>query len=56
MNDRGLPLTPLDMLKGFLLSKMAAEPPQRMAFRTWKARTRAPRDLGEEEDADAVKA
>ena len=44
------------MLKGFPLSKMAAEPQQRTAFKTRKVRTRALRDLGEGEDADAVKA
>ena len=35
---------------------MVAKPPQRAALKTWKVRTGALRDIGEEEDADTVKA
>ena len=55
MNDRGLSLRPTDMLKGYLLAKIA-DPNQRNATgRIWQNRTSELRRLGKEADADAIK-
>lgn len=56
MNDRGLSLTPLDMLKGFVLSNVEDEAEKTRANRIWRERIQALQDLGKEEDADAFKA
>ncbi len=56
MNDRGLSLTPLDMLKGYLLANIK-DPHQRSeAAKIWRTRMEALRKHGKDEDADAVKA
>lgn len=55
MNDRGLSLTPLDMLKGFLLSKITDQDKRNQAAKVWRERTESLRRLGKDEDADAVK-
>ena len=56
MNDRGLSLTPLDMLKGYLLANIK-DPHQRSeAAKIWRTRMEALRKQGKDEDADAVKA
>ncbi len=56
MNDRGLSLSPLDMLKGFLLSKISDPDKRNLAAKVWRERVEALRKLGKEEDSDAVKA
>lgn len=56
MNDRGLSLTPTDMLKGFLLANISDEKRRLAANATWKARVNDLNQLGKEEDADCIKA
>ena len=56
MNDRGLSLTPTDMLKGYLLANITVTDRRNEASRVWRDRVAALQQLGKEEDADAVKA
>ena len=56
MNDRGLSLTPTDMLKGYLLANITDSHRRNEASRVWRERVAALQQLGKEEDADAVKA
>ena len=56
MNDRGLSLTPTDMLKGYLLANITDSDCRNEASRVWRDRVAALQQLGKEEDADAVKA
>lgn len=55
MNDRGLSLSPTDMLKGYLLANIQDSDKRIAASRTWKDRVGALQDLGKEEDADGIK-
>ncbi|MCL4687193.1 MAG: DUF262 domain-containing protein [Burkholderiales bacterium] len=55
MNDRGLSLTPTDMLKGFLLANITDADRRSEASKTWRARVAALQHLGKEEEADAIK-
>ncbi len=55
MNDRGLSLTPTDMLKGYLLANIVDSDRRTNVSRTWKERVRALGDLGKDEDADGIK-
>ena len=55
MNDRGLSLTPADMLKGYLLANIT-DPERRIrASQVWKARVQALNEIGKDEDADGLK-
>lgn len=55
MNDRGLSLTPTDMLKGYLLANIT-DPGQRdEASQVWRKQVASLQQLGKEEDADAIK-
>ncbi len=56
MNDRGLSLTPTDMLKGYLLANITDESTRNAASKVWKERIAECQDWGKEEDADAIKA
>jgi uncharacterized protein with ParB-like and HNH nuclease domain len=56
MNDRGLSLTPTDMLKGYLLANIADPELRTRANTVWKNRIAELQELGKEEDADAIKA
>ncbi|MGH2852999.1 MAG: DUF262 domain-containing protein [Solirubrobacteraceae bacterium] len=56
MNDRGLSLTPADMLKGYLLANIADPDRRRRTEVIWKSRIQAMQDLGKDEDADGLKA
>jgi hypothetical protein len=56
MNDRGLSLSPLDMLKGFLLSNITDADKRNLAATSWRERIESLGKLGKEEDSDAVKA
>lgn len=56
MNDRGLSLSPTDMLKGYLLANIGDEANRDDAHRLWKQRIQALRDLDKGEDSDAIKA
>lgn len=55
MNDRGLSLTPTDMLKGYLLANITETERRNEASRVWRARVSALQQIGKEEDADAIK-
>ena len=56
MNDRGLSLSPTDMLKGYLLVNIENEEQRNEALRIWKKRLQDLTDLGNEEVADFFKA
>jgi hypothetical protein len=56
MNDRGLSLSPLDMLKGYLLANIGDLSKRNEAARVWRERVEALRRLGKDEDTDAFKA
>ena len=56
MNDRGLSLTPTDMLKGYLLANIDDVERRNTANRLWRKRVTRLQDIGKEEDADAIKA
>jgi hypothetical protein len=56
MNDRGLSLTPVDMLKGYLLANITDAERRTQASRVWKERTGALAEIGKDEDADGIKA
>lgn len=56
MNDRGLSLTPTDMLKGYLLANISDAHRRSEASLLWRQRVVALQQLGKEEDADAIKA
>ena len=56
MNDRGLSLTPTDMLKGYLLANITDTDRRNTASNLWRRRVSALQNLGKEEDADAIKA
>ena len=56
MNDRGLSLKPVDMLKGYLLANITETERRTKASRVWKDRMTALLEIGKDEDADGVKA
>ncbi|MCY3688080.1 MAG: DUF262 domain-containing protein [Gammaproteobacteria bacterium] len=56
MNDRGLSLTPTDMLKGYLLANITDDDNRAQASDSWKNQMAKLLDLGKDEDADCVKA
>lgn len=55
MNDRGMSLTPTDMLKGYLLAKIDDIDMRNGASVLWRNRVESLRKLGKDEDADAIK-
>lgn len=55
MNDRGLSLTPTDMLKGYLLANIEDSERRVEASKIWRSRVAALQQIGKEEDADAIK-
>ena len=56
MNDRGLSLTPTDMLKGFLLANIADDNQRGAANTLWKDRVLELVDVDKEADSDFFKA
>lgn len=56
MNDRGLSLSPTDMLKGYLLANITDDAQRVAANKTWKERITALQDIDKDEDADCLKA
>ena len=56
MNDRGLSLTPAEMLKGYLLANVTNMQDRNEATNDWKDRIAVLQELGKEEDADGIKA
>jgi hypothetical protein len=55
MNDRGLSLTPADMLKGYLLANITDGDRRTRASGAWKERVHALAEIGKDEDADGIK-
>ena len=55
MNDRGLSLTPTDMLKGYLLANITDADRRNAASKVWRERIAALQKLDKDEDADAIK-
>lgn len=55
MNDRGLSLSPADMLKGYLLANITDVDHRDSCSRVWKERVGALLEIGKDEDADGVK-
>jgi len=55
MNDRGLSLSPLDMLKGHLLACIRDPEQRNSAAESWRRTLGSLRELGKDEDSDAVK-
>jgi uncharacterized protein with ParB-like and HNH nuclease domain len=56
MNDRGLSLAPLDMLKSFIIANINEEAERDRVNGIWKQTTNRLLELDKEEPADAVKA
>lgn len=56
MNDRGLSLTPTEMLKGFLLANIVEEDKKTLANDLWRRRTQDLQTYGKETEADFFKA
>lgn len=55
MNDRGLKLSPADMLKGYLLSNMEEGPPRNRANEMWRKRLRELDDVVDDAGSDFLK-
>lgn len=55
MNDRGLSLTPTEMLKGYLLANISNIESRNSTSKNWTDRVNCLRTIGKEEDADAIK-
>lgn len=56
MNDRGLSLTPTDMLKGYLLANITDDDAKTRSANTWKQRLAELADFEKDADSDAIKA
>ena len=56
VNDRGLPLTPTDMLRGYLLSNIEDADRRNRASETWRERIQTLQNVDKEDSADAIKA
>ncbi|MDB4453917.1 DUF4268 domain-containing protein [bacterium] len=55
MNDRGLPLSLSEMLKGYVLANVRHEEDQRAVNSTWKGHMQALKELGDEAEIDFFK-
>jgi hypothetical protein len=55
MNDRGMSLTPSDMLKGYLLANITDSDRRNEASKIWRSRIVALNQIDKEEDANAIK-
>ena len=55
MNDRGLNLTPTEMLKGFLLSEISDDKERYIANDIWKTQIFKLKELGKEQESDFIK-
>lgn len=55
MNDRGLPLSPTDMLKSHLLANSGDDHTKQRLNDLWKKRVNELQQLGKDEDSDAIK-
>jgi hypothetical protein len=55
MNDRGLKLSPIDLLKGFLLSSIHNDQDNQRAHETWTRSMKKLKELGSDEDSNFFK-
>ena len=55
MNDRGLSLTPADMLKGYLLANITNTDRRVKASEVWKRNVQLLVEIGKDEDTDGIK-
>jgi uncharacterized protein with ParB-like and HNH nuclease domain len=55
MNDRGLKLSPIDLLKGYMLSSIQDDAQNVEAHKVWKANLHKLRELGSDEDSTFLK-
>ena len=55
MNDRGLSLTPSDMLRGYLLSKITNAKRRNEVSDIWRNRIEELKAIGKEDESDAIK-
>lgn len=55
MNDRGLSLTPIEMLKGYLLSKVDENSERANSEKVWKEIIARLKEHGKDEDSDFIK-
>ncbi|MCW2038202.1 DUF262 domain-containing protein [Xanthomonas campestris pv. raphani] len=55
MNDRGLKLTPIDLLKGFLLSGISVDYENKQAHAAWIGVIRVLQEIGSDEDSNFFK-
>ena len=56
VNDRGLSLTPADMLRGYLLSNIKDTGRRNHASKVWRARSQTLKQIGKGEESEAIKA
>ncbi len=56
MNDRGLSLTPTDMLRGYLLSKITDIKKRNGVCKVWDDKIQKLKDLGKDEESESIKA
>ena len=56
VNDRGLPLTPTDMLRGYLLSNIDDAARRNVTSETWQKQVQKLQNIDKEDSADAIKA
>lgn len=56
VNDRGLPLTPTDMLRGYLLSNIDDADRRNRTSETWQRQVQTLQSIDKEDSADAIKA
>ena len=56
MNDRGLSLTPAEMLKGYLLANIKDTDQRNSSNEVWRKRIQLLKDIDKDEDANAIKA
>ena len=56
MNDRGLSLTPAEMLRGYLLANIRDANQRNNANKVWRGRIQLLKNLDKDEDANAIKA
>ena len=56
VNDRGLPLTPTDMLRGYLLSNIDDPARRNVASEIWQRQVQTLQNIDKEDSTDAIKA
>ena len=56
VNDRGLPLTPTNMLRGYLLSNIDEADRRNRASETWRRQVQTLQSVDKEDSTDAIKA